>query len=189
MLNLWPIQSFYQIVERKKLNSAMMDDALIKQQDSSKDQYGSFSSSPPVTVANDDYSNVNDSGGGGAAAADGSDGQNLSGIHQKEVDNHAMYTKPPPAVSQPPPPPFVLGMYQTNTREEYSENQNRKTREQEQVVVFEEGNQHRPPLAGENVMNVIIVSAECAPWSKTGSFSQFSFNCALYVILPCLLKC
>ena len=24
------------------------------------------------------------------------------------------------------------------------------------------------PLAGTNVMNVVIVSAECAPWSKTG---------------------
>lgn len=26
-----------------------------------------------------------------------------------------------------------------------------------------------PPLAGANVMNVILVAAECAPWSKTGS--------------------
>lgn len=25
-----------------------------------------------------------------------------------------------------------------------------------------------PPLAGPNVMNVILVAAECAPWSKTG---------------------
>lgn len=25
-----------------------------------------------------------------------------------------------------------------------------------------------PPLAGTNVMNVILVAAECAPWSKTG---------------------
>lgn len=25
-----------------------------------------------------------------------------------------------------------------------------------------------PPLAGPNVMNVIVVAAECAPWSKTG---------------------
>lgn len=28
--------------------------------------------------------------------------------------------------------------------------------------------QNNPPLAGENVMNVIMVGAECAPWSKTG---------------------
>ena len=25
------------------------------------------------------------------------------------------------------------------------------------------------PLAGPNVMNVVLVGAECAPWSKTGS--------------------
>ena len=25
-----------------------------------------------------------------------------------------------------------------------------------------------PPLAGPNVMNIILVAAECAPWSKTG---------------------
>lgn len=27
----------------------------------------------------------------------------------------------------------------------------------------------KPPLAGPNVMNVILVAAECAPWSKTGT--------------------
>ncbi len=26
-----------------------------------------------------------------------------------------------------------------------------------------------PPLAGPNVMNVVMVGAECAPWSKTGA--------------------
>lgn len=26
-----------------------------------------------------------------------------------------------------------------------------------------------PPLAGDNVMNVVFVGAECAPWSKTGA--------------------
>ena len=25
-----------------------------------------------------------------------------------------------------------------------------------------------PPLAGPNVMNIVVVAAECAPWSKTG---------------------
>lgn len=27
-----------------------------------------------------------------------------------------------------------------------------------------------PPLAGTNVMNIILVASECAPWSKTGIF-------------------
>jgi hypothetical protein len=26
-----------------------------------------------------------------------------------------------------------------------------------------------PPLAGPNVMNIVMVGAECAPWSKTGA--------------------
>ena len=30
------------------------------------------------------------------------------------------------------------------------------------------------PLAGENVMNVILVGAECAPWSKTGKLQIIS---------------
>ncbi|GBG77039.1 hypothetical protein CBR_g23365 [Chara braunii] len=29
-----------------------------------------------------------------------------------------------------------------------------------------------PPLAGENVMNVVLVAAECAPWSKTGGLGD-----------------
>lgn len=29
-----------------------------------------------------------------------------------------------------------------------------------------------PPLAGPNVMNVILVAAECAPWSKTGGLGD-----------------
>ncbi|KAL5981197.1 hypothetical protein ACLOJK_029118 [Asimina triloba] len=29
-----------------------------------------------------------------------------------------------------------------------------------------------PPLAGENAMNVILVAAECAPWSKTGGLGD-----------------
>lgn len=30
-----------------------------------------------------------------------------------------------------------------------------------------------PPLAGPNVMNVVLVAAECTPWSKTGTTTNF----------------
>lgn len=36
----------------------------------------------------------------------------------------------------------------------------------------EEGTKDSPPLAGANVMNVILVAAECAPWSKTGGLGD-----------------
>lgn len=29
-----------------------------------------------------------------------------------------------------------------------------------------------PPLAGENVMSIVMVGAECAPWSKTGGLGD-----------------
>ena len=32
------------------------------------------------------------------------------------------------------------------------------------------------PLAGENVMNVVLVGAECAPWSKTGKLCAHEAN-------------
>jgi starch synthase len=33
----------------------------------------------------------------------------------------------------------------------------------------ESDGENPPPLAGTNVMNIILVAAECAPWSKTGN--------------------
>jgi starch synthase len=37
-----------------------------------------------------------------------------------------------------------------------------------------------PPLAGDNVMNVILVAAECAPWSKTGTM-LWSFLAIIFI--------
>lgn len=48
--------------------------------------------------------------------------------------------------------------------------------EQEQLEVGEQVNHpvredaKPPPLAGANVMNVVLVAAECAPWRKTGFY-------------------
>lgn len=38
-----------------------------------------------------------------------------------------------------------------------------------------------PPLAGANVMNIILVAAECAPWSKTGILSFTSEGNTIYM--------
>ncbi len=48
-----------------------------------------------------------------------------------------------------------------------------------------------PPLAGPNVMNVIVVAAECAPWSKTGMIiTCIDAQSAPFVVYShdCLLK-
>lgn len=59
---------------------------------------------------------------------------------------------PPPAPVPPPPQP------------QQSAPQQQQQPSQPQVEVVPE-----PPLAGDNVMNVVFVGAECAPWSKTGA--------------------
>ncbi|WOK97858.1 soluble starch synthase 2-2, chloroplastic/amyloplastic [Canna indica] len=41
-----------------------------------------------------------------------------------------------------------------------------------QEETLEEENLESSPLAGSNVMNVILVAAECAPWSKTGGLGD-----------------
>nr|XP_029119566.1 granule-bound starch synthase 2, chloroplastic/amyloplastic isoform X2 [Elaeis guineensis] len=43
---------------------------------------------------------------------------------------------------------------------------------EEQEVAPEKEYLDSPPLAGANVMNVIVVAAECAPWSKTGGLGD-----------------
>ena len=41
------------------------------------------------------------------------------------------------------------------------------------------------PLAGANVMNIILVAAECAPWSKTGSI-QLTYNLRIQSLISFL---
>ncbi|KAG6495133.1 hypothetical protein ZIOFF_042924 [Zingiber officinale] len=48
--------------------------------------------------------------------------------------------------------------------------------DEQQDVPPEEGNLDSLPLAGPNVMNVIVVAAECTPWSKTGIYIHFNFE-------------
>lgn len=50
---------------------------------------------------------------------------------------------------------------------------------EQQEMSAEEGNIDSSPLAGVNVMNVIIVAAECAPWWKTGNY--FCLNLSFVV--------
>lgn len=47
-----------------------------------------------------------------------------------------------------------------------SESTLQKTTDEAGSVVSED--EISPPLAGANVMNIIVVAIECAPWSKTG---------------------
>lgn len=61
----------------------------------------------------------------------------------------------PPPVQAPPPRP------QQPVYEPYQPDQG-----------AEDAPPAEPPLAGENVMNIVMVGAECAPWSKTGGLGD-----------------
>ena len=41
--------------------------------------------------------------------------------------------------------------------------------EQRRGLPPQQEQQQQPSLAGDNAMNVVLVGAECAPWSKTGA--------------------
>lgn len=57
--------------------------------------------------------------------------------------------------------------------EEYMETRDEKTPEEASSETNEprKDEEKPPPLAGANVMNVIVVAAECAPFVKTGNYS------------------
>ncbi|KAK1410167.1 hypothetical protein QVD17_36702 [Tagetes erecta] len=68
-------------------------------------------------------------------------------------------------------PPFVSEISTTN---ESSKDTNESTlhRVADDADVKIDEDVKSPPLAGPNVMNVILVAAECAPWSKTGGLGD-----------------
>lgn len=54
-------------------------------------------------------------------------------------------------------------------KEGVNESSSKEITEESSTVEDEGETSTPPPLAGTNVMNVILVAAECAPWSKTGN--------------------
>lgn len=68
--------------------------------------------------------------------------------------------QPVPQIMVPPPPPPPQPVYEE--------------REPELLVddTLQPEEPSEPPLAGPNVMNIVMVGAECAPWSKTGGLGD-----------------
>ncbi|URD95096.1 starch synthase [Musa troglodytarum] len=75
----------------------------------------------------------------------------------------------------PVEPIFLIKESERSVKDENADNQMEEKLESvdpEADTDPEEENMDDPPLAGVNVMNVIVVAAECAPWSKTGGLGD-----------------
>ncbi|CAN8269775.1 unnamed protein product [Cochlearia groenlandica] len=75
-----------------------------------------------------------------------------------------------------PLPSYLTKTSETSSikTEEYMETKEEKTYKEASSDTNEpvKGEEKPPPLAGSNVMNVILVAAECAPFSKTGGLGD-----------------
>lgn len=77
-----------------------------------------------------------------------------------------------PAAQQGAPPPEVAATQQAadgrKPQQAQAQQSPQQAQQQQGQPPQQEQQQSQPPLAGDNAMNVVLVGAECAPWSKTG---------------------
>ncbi|RRT66390.1 hypothetical protein B296_00029990 [Ensete ventricosum] len=179
-----------QIVERRKLISSIKDDVATKEDEtvSYNQNESSFSN---VDIDNDeDFDRTNNprchsDSYAQTTEADvldyGEETTDRTEVEQSVAETLGLLREADLEQSQPQdmlPVTFEESEYYTMNGEilEVSAEGGMQGSNEQQEVPPEEGILDSAPLAGPNVMNVIVVAAECAPWSKTDDFS--------YVDLP-----
>ncbi|RWW79492.1 hypothetical protein BHE74_00012244 [Ensete ventricosum] len=179
-----------QIVERRKLISSIKDDVATKEDEtvSYNQNESSFSNVDIDNVEDFDRTNNPRSHSDSYAQtteADvldyGEETTDRTEVEQSVAETLGLLREADLEQSQPQdmlPVTFEESEYYTMNDEilEVSAEGGMQGSNEQQEVPPEEGILDSAPLAGPNVMNVIVVAAECAPWSKTDDFS--------YVDLP-----
>ncbi|XP_073386022.1 granule-bound starch synthase 2, chloroplastic/amyloplastic isoform X2 [Physcomitrium patens] len=77
--------------------------------------------------------------------------------------------------TSPPPSPLAQSkrdFHSDHSRESTGGNNSEVLQQTRTDAAAPSAAEKPPPLAGPNVMNVIVVAAECAPWSKTGGLGD-----------------
>lgn len=83
---------------------------------------------------------------------------------------------PPPALPQGASSPkvatdsaaYTQPQQQTQQQQQPQQRQQQQQQQEQPPPQQQQPAAHSSPPAGENAMNVVLVGAECAPWSKTG---------------------
>lgn len=173
-----------QIVERRKFVSSIKDNFVTKEEEtvSYNQNYSSFSN---MDIDNDeDFDRTNNPWSYSDNYAQTTEAdvldygeETIDGIEveQSVAETLGLLREADLEPSQPqdmPPVIFEESEYYTMNDEilEVSAEEGMQGSNEQQEVPPEEGIMDSAPLAGPNVMNVIVVAAECAPWSKTGTY-------------------
>ncbi|CAL9095999.1 unnamed protein product [Musa acuminata var. zebrina] len=175
-----------QIVERRKFVSSIKDNFVTKEEEtvSYNQNYSSFSN---MDIDNDeDFDRTNNPWSYSDNYAQTTEAdvldygeETIDGIEveQSVAETLGLLREADLEPSQPqdmPPVIFEESEYYTMNDEilEVSAEEGMQGSNEQQEVPPEEGIMDSAPLAGPNVMNVIVVAAECAPWSKTGGLGD-----------------
>ncbi|MED6144955.1 hypothetical protein PIB30_020427 [Stylosanthes scabra] len=174
-------QLLQQIAERKKLVSSTDNDTVPESKGyESNDESVSNRSKPPKTSISRGNAVENQNGGVNLNNYAHSSEEEILDAPTDEIASSSLSfnkqseNKRYEAVKPDTLPAFLMNPETSSLKME----QNVVNESSPQVVATNEAEnaeqegEKSPPLAGTNVMNVIIVAAECAPWSKTGGLGD-----------------
>ncbi|XP_020104470.1 starch synthase 2, chloroplastic/amyloplastic isoform X1 [Ananas comosus] len=182
-----------QIVERRKVISTIKDSVIPKEQDLTSDSQQGNSSNADVGLISEELEDKYSTGTYSNRYNQSTEvGTNMNpspaSVHRESLNNgedhfknledqhsveHAVGSFREGSSESPDSglPPFLSQISRpSDGKDENFDDLAEASKKQEAAI--EEKHHISPPLAWENVMNVILVAAECAPWSKTGGLGD-----------------
>lgn len=198
LLLIWNFLNSVQIVERRKVISTIKDSVIPKEQDLTSDSQQGNSSNADVGLISEELEDKYSTGTYSNRYNQSKEvGTNMNpspaSVHRESLNNgedhfknledqhsveHAVGSFREGSSESPDSglPPFLSQISQPSDGKD--ENFDDLAEGEKQEAAIEEKHHISPPSVWENVMNVILVAAECAPWSKTGIYGSIFALCS-----------